>query len=478
MNGSQGRWRKAVGERGPLLALLTAALLLHALASLRLPTPRLWGDENHYLAYALLDAVQGRTAPVPGTLRFDHRPEFGARVDALLLGIDALHPTPTDEEAAPVVARLMEGERFPSFFTRLEGFRIGLALLLGALTWGLGGAIGLGRRGRTLATATALFFPPLFFHAHALWAELLHACLVGGMLLLLVRGLEPSSTDSRSCRGVRFASAGVLLGFALLTKGTLVPFVPLLLLALALAPRSRSRISAAGVSERLLPAGSLLLGLALVLVPQLIANARSGFGPQLSANRWWNLELGLADEGDLDPERVAAARERGLDPREERLLPVQRASRLYFEAAPTPLERERLARERTLHRLRERGLWGVFRGQVRKLASLLLAPDWSLDQSLTFRHRWEATSPAGSWLPVLDRALWWGLLLAGGIGLARIGFRSRAFLPALLLAYLFAALLLVPFKARFLIPTIPLLALFVGSLPQRPSPSPSEDETP
>lgn len=459
---ASGPWRR----RAPLLGLLGLALALHAFVAAAAPSPALWGDEHHYLAYAHLDALEGRTAPLPGTLRFDHRPEFGSRVDSLVLGVDTLSPPPTDEEAAPRVAELLAGPGAPRAFHRAESLRIALALLLGLLTHSLARALGSSARGALVGTAAVLFFPPLAFHAHAMWPELLHAVLVAGALLLLVR----SGACQRRPAVLRALGAGALFGLALLTKGSLSVGLPVLALGLLFAPRSLAGDLAARL-PRLLALG---VGAFLVLTPQLIRNVRDGHGARLAANTWWNLELALAGPDDLDPARLAAARAAGLTPDEERLLPIQRASMAYFDAAPTPLEREALARERTLETLRTRGLGTVALQQLGKLARLLVAPQWNLDQALGFRRRWGETPRLAAWLAPLDRALWWLLLVGGIAGLLRRGKDRRAFPCALLAVTLLLSVGLVPFKARFLLPAVPLLALFLGLLLDPATPAPRD----
>jgi 4-amino-4-deoxy-L-arabinose transferase-like glycosyltransferase len=432
-----------------LLLLVVGAVHLALRWTLDPPVP--WGDEEHYIAYALADAVNERTSLLPGTLAFDHRPELASRVFSLLVDRSGRDAT----------------------FRNVEAFQVVLVLLLVALVWLQARLVGLGPRAATAAGLLVGLLPQQAFHVHSLWPETLHATLLAiATCALLAHLARPAGGRALA----RLVVAGLALGLALLVKGTLVPFVPVLALLLGIEAWRRERSAA----RALVPAGVLLAALAAVVLPQAIANARAGHGLRLAANRWWNLELGLTPPPDLDPERLAAARAEGLDPRMERWLPVVRTSRAYFEAADEPGERERLARERTLTHVRSRGVPGVLLDQTGKLARVLFVGASSFEQSVEFRGRWGADPPALFALLVWPaRLAWWALLGAGVVGALR---RWRAGpgwrLLALLVLTLLAAFFLVPVKWRFFLPALPALVLLaLGCTRVRPEP-PGPDRAP
>jgi len=140
-------------------------------------------------------------------------------------------------------------------------------------------------------------------------------------------------------------------------------------------------------------------------------------------------------------------------------------SMAYFQAAPTPVGRERLARERVLAYVEEHGAGRVALAQAAKLGRLVAVGESAFEQSLTYRERW-GPSPPG-WLRALrmpGRLLWYAIWVLGLAGLALTLRRSPAWLLlALFTATILAAMLAVPFKIRFLMPLVPVLCLFAGA---------------
>ena len=236
--------------------------------------------------------------------------------------------------------------------------------------------------------------------------------------------------------------------------------------------------------------GSLALyggALALVLLPQMRANERAGFGLGLGANRWWNLELALRT-----PARVVAPE--GIDdPYGLARWELQRAlTDDYMATSTDPLVRERAARERVRAHLAAEGWGAAVSEQLTEFLDVLLARGGlsfyrapCLEQALGYRARWGAPPPG--WIAALARParpLWWLLLAVGTFGLARgcrrgageplegdpAGDRGGYLLVLALALCVLAVVLAVPLKFRFLQPLIPLLCLGVGAVcARRPS---------
>jgi len=443
--------RRSVNGDGPprwFLVFLPVLLALHVALVFLQPAPRLMGDEVHYAEFARADAAAGRRLPLPGTLRFDHRPELGSRVLALLGGPDT------------------DPAKYPDALRRRAGLLQALLLvgLVGA-TWALGRAVGLGPAAAAVGATVLGLFPWVGFHVHSLWPELLHGLLFGLALLGLVRHLRGGGPWP-------LAGAGIATGFALLAKGALGPLVPAWFLFLALAAVVRGRPGGSRAVARQLAPLALFAGtIALVVVPQWVANARAGHGARLAANRWWNLELGLTIS--MDASDPAVLDERG------RWLPKDRVNATYLGASESIARREELAEDRTRNAVgaavAERGALGFAFGQLEKLATLLLArPDGiphrlsTFDQALGHRHRWGESPPAWiAWLAGPGRLAWMALLLLGLAGLGGLAGGPRRNAGALLVAatalYFFVAGAAVPVKVRFLLPVVPLLCLGVGA---------------
>jgi len=444
---SHGPFRPA---HGVLLGLLIVLTLLHLFVIEKQPDPRLWGDEAQYQEFGYLDAIAHDTSLLPGSLRFDHRPELNSRIYGLLY------------------------ERDWRTVRSVEGFQLFLFLAVIAFTFFQARALGVGDAGALTSAALLGFFPWFGFHVHSLWPEVLHAFLFGGALFFLLAYLR--HFDWRW-----LPASAVFLAYALFAKGVLVPFVPLIVIYLAvstffafpLQPR-RSRWLRA-----LCCAGGYLALVSAIVAPQLINNARAGHGWRLSANRWWNLELGLTLPVDAGLPVRGARMQNGPDGLQA-WRHHQQASIRYGTAARALDKREELARERTLAFLDEQGVPSVIGRQFQKIWGLFLRGESSFEQSLTYRRRWGETPPLWlRWLRIPARALWYALQLLALAGLAlvvsRLGRREEdsdwpgpgwAFLTLFLGGFLLA-LLAVPIKVRVVMPLVPILCLFAGVAVQR-----------
>ncbi len=417
----------------PLVLLLAGIGGAHLAFVAGQPSPRLAGDELHYLRTAQQDQLRGDTLLLPGWLRFGHRPEWQSRWLAQLGGADV-----SDE------ARLR----------RAGVLQTALLLIVVALVHAQARELGLGAVAAWGAAGLVAGFPWLGFHVHALWPELWHAaCLAAALLGALVH--------LRTRKTLPLFASGVAMGAALLAKGTLAPFVPLFAgFFVVVAWRdAEAGGRARAVAARL----GFLLGIGLVIGPQLAANLQAGHGPRLAANRWWNLELGLTVP--------VAAVEPGVAGPDGHWLAEEAQTRRYAAAARNAPARERAARGRVLDHVAAEGLLPVAAAQVGKLfdlwwapRSLLPARQASLEQALGARRRWGDAPPAWlAWLREPARWMWRGLWLGGLAGLGVVARRSRGWaLLAGFAATFVVAGLAVPVKVRFLLPIVPVLALGCG----------------
>ena len=418
-------------------------LVLVAIAGMHLgfralqPEPRVWGDELHYWAFATHEASEGRTSLLPGTLGFDHRPQLATRVFALFADDQGIPTQP--REARVSAAKLLQ---------RVSALHICLFCLALAAVYATARTLGLAPPACFASLLFLGFLPQIGFHVHSLWPETLHLWLSSAALLGLVWHLRTGSLYA-------LPPAALAFGFALLAKGSLLPVlvvvVPLLFFeglrrhgGLPRGPR---------LGRAILASALFVLPLSAVLVPQLVENRRAGHGAVLAANRWWNLELGLT---------LGAEDLRGEG--EERFRALAETSMRYFQAAEEPHEREALARERTLDYLQEHP-GAVLSDQLVQSLQVIGAPS-SYAQSLSFRQRWGARPPG--WMGAVGRLEWlWSplvLLAVVGAGVAvatRRGDPCWRLLLGFSAAYA-AGLYLVPFKFRFLLPLVPVLALFAG----------------
>ncbi|MAB79831.1 MAG: hypothetical protein CMJ89_10810 [Planctomycetes bacterium] len=432
--------RRELFGLGVLLACLG---LLHLVFRGLQPEPRVWGDETHYWAFATQEAFEGRTGFLPGTFGFDHRPQLATRVFAQFADSRGIPAQP--QEMVASAAKLV---------LRVGLFQIPLLLLALTAVYATARTLGLSSRGGLASVLFLGLLPQVGFHVHSLWPELLHLCLASLGLLGLIFYLQAK-------RLYALALAGLALGLALFSKGSLQVFLPLIPPALFLsawrdekfvAPDASLASRARRGARSAIPALVFLAPLALVLVPQILANARAGHGARLSANRWWNLELGLTlNTEDFKGEGAA------------RFEPLVEKSLAYFAAADQPAERERLARERTLRYVREH-LPSVLWDQLEQTLQLFFFSESSLEQSLSFRGRWGATPPA--WMNALatfGRGLWFLMLAMALYGLHRAWSRPGWRLLSLFGLSFLAGLFLVSVKFRFLLPIVPVLCLFAGA---------------
>lgn len=240
-------WPWAVGGFAAWVALVQVILwwLDHH------PVPRaLWGDEKTYLASAM-ELLAGDPGWWPEPLWPPLYPQFLAGL--VWLGKGSL-------TGVVLVQSLL--------------------LVAAAVLWfDLVRRLTESRAAGVMVVALILGYPPLVAFSHYLWPEVLHLFLFSVLLwILAVRGER------------RFwcATAGVVLGLALLSKSLLMPFVPVLLLAMVWGSRLGQAVIRVG----------LVLGMAAVTVaPTIIANTKRTGTPMIADSAAFNIWVGLNDVG-------------------------------------------------------------------------------------------------------------------------------------------------------------------------------------
>ena len=419
------------GSVAALAALLLLVAGVHALVLGWAPQPRLFGDEGHYLGFANRDAREGTTGLLPGSLRFDRRPEFGSRLYAQLAG---------------------DGVDNDSLLRRIGGLQ--LAMLLGLIAAGFaqGRMLGLGSIGVLTASALLGLSPWVGFFVYAAWPEIPHLFFLSLAFVCLLG-------YANSLRLAWLVGAALALGYALFTRGTINAFVPVVVIFVgaATARKLSSESRRLCWTRSAAASGTLVVSLIVVVAPQLYRNAEAGHGWSLAANRWDALEAGIrAHHTDyLDPR----------PPMDERW----EISRTYRKQGETWNEREARARERTLAYIASVPLTQLVADQSRKLGWCLLVSEAFFEQSIGFRGRWG--KPAPRWLQLLRppaRALWYATLALGLVGIVLMVFGSPGWLLlGLFVAYILLALFAVPMKIRYALPMLPTLCLFAGASVER-----------
>lgn len=334
--------------------------------------------------------------------------------------------------------------------TRLLGLRLLQVALLFVAAWALAGLaarlLGSPAAGRW-AAALLLLDPQVAAFAHYYWPEALHlALLLGALWLLVLHGRRWGAV----------ALAGLLLGLALLTKGLLLPFLPLLVLPLGFELGPRPGLSRA----------ALALGLAgLVAAPTVVSNGRRhGLWTVADSSRF-NLWVGLNDRSrrNLVGEVVGEEYQR------------------WRESAPDLAGRDRVLREKTAGLVAQRGLPAVLSGQLGKQYFRLFDRDsFFSDQlpggAIAAQGYGYVAAPRGAALALrlLGLLAFTATLVAAALGLARVVRAPSPWLGALLL-FLAGQLLLflgLHVKTRYRLGFLPVLDLLAAAALARCGPPP------
>jgi hypothetical protein len=269
------------------------------------PAPRrLWGDENLYATVA--ERIAARRPAEMDLLWSD----FYAR---------ALAPFAPLQSNTAVAGRLA-----------VQAVQLALLLVAAASLRGLVRRISGSPRAGDAAAALLLLDPQICSFVFYLWPEVLHlACFLAALWLLVAHGE----------RRLAALGAGALLGVALLAKSVLLPFLPLL--ALAVVADSGMRSGLARITLVAAVAGA-------VVAPAVLANGRHYGVYALADSSRFNLWVGFNDRARRDIVDDIAADE----------YQRWRASGSNFA------ERDALLKEKIATFVREQGLFDVLERQL------------------------------------------------------------------------------------------------------------------
>jgi 4-amino-4-deoxy-L-arabinose transferase-like glycosyltransferase len=303
----------------------------------------------------------------------------------------------------------------------------------------------LGARVAAANTAAALWLlnPAAAAYAHWLWPELPHAFLMLAALCLLMR----ASTWMRA------ATAGLCTGLAILAKSLVSVFWPALLIVFVQRRRPWLDVRAAL---------AFVLGLGCVTVPALVHGWRTYGTPMIADSSIYNLWVGLTDTwrsdyvADMGGETLPA----------------------FLASGATPRERNRVYLDKIRERLDERGVASIAGDQLGRQYFRLFSAKTPLVSQLPgpacagHLSAYHSDPPVTGALTLANNVMHVLVLGACAFGIACWRWRhppagkSRGVLAviALFLAYQLALFLLVHVKARFLLPMLPFLCGFAGSV--------------
>ena len=305
------------------------------------------------------------------------------------------------------------------------------ALLLRDLAARLTGSAAAG----TVAAALLLLDPQVGAFAHFLWPEVPHLFLfLFAAWILVARGDRPAW----------LATAGVVLGLALLTKSLLGPFLPVLLLPLVLGAGLRGAGRAALV----------LVAAAATVAPTAVDNARRG-APLIANSSLFNLWVGLNDRSrkDMVDEVVGDEYQR------------------YLKSGDTAAARAQVLDARIRGLVRERGLSSLLRAQLGRQYYRLLDKDSFLTDQLPggaisrLGYGYRGAPPAAAaLLRTWSYALYAAVLVAAALGFAVAPPRGpwHRVLVAFLV-YNAAVFLVLHVKSRYRVAFLPVLYLQAGA---------------
>ncbi|MEM6454403.1 MAG: hypothetical protein AAF772_04845 [Acidobacteriota bacterium] len=289
----------------------------------------------------------------------------------------------------------------------------------------------------TIAAALTLSYPPLAAFAYDLWPEVLHLTLMLGALWILM---------ARRTRLAWMPILGGLLGLALLTKSLLGPFLPALLLPLALDGR-----------RRLLRALVVAAALAAVVLPTVVHNGSTRDAWTIANSGYFNLWVGINDT-----ERASFARP---------MVVVREYSR-YLAAADDHTGRTAAVRRWLDAAWHEPGPLVIVAGRLRVQYFRLFDRESYLTAQLPggTLAGYGAGFPDAPALPTavlraLSAAMYPALLLLALLGIALHDPRRHPWLGLLLafLAYNLLLFLVLHVKSRYRVQLLPVVFVFAAA---------------
>lgn len=300
-----------------------------------------------------------------------------------------------------------------------------------------GPATNIGGAAADLAGLSVLVYPPLVAFAFYLWPEVVHLALFAFVLWVLA---------ARPAHRGWLAAAGFALGLALLTKSLLGPFLPVLLLPVALQrPRLRALASAALVAAVA----------AATVLPTIVAHGRQTGSFVIADSSLFNLWLGLGDTSRKDYS--------------DRRVVEEHAA--FLAGGDTFSERNQALGAKIRQRIDEQGWLATLGGQLSRQHFRLFDKDSLLtDQlpggALAARGRGYRRAPASVAWPLRggSYALYAVLLAAAPFGLALHppGRRPWEWVLPAFFAYNLVLFVGLHVKSRYVVPLLPGLTVYAA----------------
>jgi hypothetical protein len=296
--------------------------------------------------------------------------------------------------------------------------------------------------GADLVGLLLLLHPALAAYAHAFWPEVVHLFLLIGALWILA---------ARRDRTAWLAALGLLLGVALLTKSLLQGFLPVILVAVAVAKPWRRALAHASLVAAFVVA---------TVAPTVLSNyAREGV-PVIADSARFNLWLGLTDESPRDR----------LDSSPRRLYLELHSKSTSFR------ERERILEERIRAFVAEQGVATILGRQLSRQYFRFFDKDSLLTDQLpggVFAGAGRGYGAAPGWLVAPMRWASWAVhaavLAAFPLGLVLFspGHRPWAWTALAFVAYNLLIFLFLHVKSRYFLQVLPCFVLFAGPALER-----------
>lgn len=361
-------------------------------------------------------------------------------------GLAAGHPVRENPFWPPLYGRML-AQSFVGFGPQLLPFQlVQIAMWLGAalFLYGISRALLPSRAAGATVLVLSLFSLDAIAYSHLLWPEIPHLFFFTGALYFAV---------VHGSRALGAAASGVSLGLALLTKLILLPFSPVIVLALFFC--SSGRAGARGARAAVLAAAAFL-----TVLPVTYGNYESEGRFVIADSSGLNLWLGIVER----PEHEGRVRE----------LTVADRSALFMEygrehgEVPDFYTRQEILFDDALDRIREQGVFETLGHQFPDQYFRLLNYEGDFTTRLLDDpwHSYRLESPGLSrGLHAFAHAGYAALLAASALGVCCLRGRRLGWehVFALFLAYNFALFFFVHARPRFVMAFFPMLVFFAGA---------------
>ena len=289
----------------------------------------------------------------------------------------------------------------------------------------------------TVAGGSVLAYPPLVAFVHYLWPEVLHMLFFLGALWVFAQWPR---------KPLGLVLGGILMGLALLTKGILGMFFPVVLWPLAEGDTPWRRLQRPAL---------VMVVMTLVIAPTVYSNYQRSTGVLISNSLAFNIWVGINDR----------ARKNFMD------RVVDKEWWAYKVSASTFQERNEILKQKIMARINERGFAALLGAQLCRQPFRILDKDSFLTDQLpggemvNRRRGYRGVPPLiAAGLRSTSYGLYALLLIGATLGLVARPPRREKWLRVYLafLAYNLVALLFLHVKSRYRIQMLPFLFIYAG----------------